>query len=99
MTTVITNSPVMLEAAPDHDPGHDQDKQAQHSDDQHMGDYLASIRVMMKLSIVQIVTMRSTVSIRVFTVSTRVLSGNTMNTVRERFAGWAAVGLPRLRSA
>jgi len=36
-----------------------------------MGDYLARIRVMMKLSIVQIVTMKSTVSMTVFTVSTR----------------------------
>jgi len=43
-----------------------------------MGDYLARIRVMMKLSTVQIVTMKSTVSMRVFTVSTGELSGNTI---------------------
>ncbi len=35
--TVSANSPVMLEAVPDDDPGHEQDKQAQHSDYQHRG--------------------------------------------------------------
>ncbi len=61
--------------------------------------YLESIRVITKLCTVAIVTMHMIVSIRVFTESTRVLSGNTMKMVGKPPAWWCTVGLPRLRSA